>query len=1225
MKRASAILASAIGLCTPWAQAAAQVGATTDIITGVVVNLNGTPLAGVEIEAFSLELEIARTAVTDRNGRYTILFPDGGGQYRMTARLIGAYPQTAILVRQADEDRLVWDVQLQDMAFPLDPLIVTGEAARRPIQVPDRPAPGDAQVAFTPDMLASLPLDPQDLALLATLVPGAVVLDATDSTEAAYSVAGQRPDANTMTLDGMTFGAGQLPVEGLRNTRIVTSTYDVSRGRFSGGLMAATSRSGTNRVQGSLSYALRDDDLALDDADRTSFATGFTQHTLGGGIGGPLVRNRLFGYLSGTARIRRDPFASLTSATAADLERLGVAPDSVARLLAITDSIGATPATRYDGNQQNDQISGMLRLDYLVSNRHTLTVRADARDQGQEPARVGPTGLPETGGENLASGGGVMAALSSQLGRRVINELRLYASSNTRAAEPYWILPQGRVQVASQLDDGSVGINTLTIGGNPSLPSGATTKSLEASTELSWFPGAATHRWKIGGLFRAERTTDVNAQARWGIYTYNSLADLAAGSPSSFRRRLDPVERTASMVEYALYVGDAWMPSRSFQMTFGLRAEGTSVGPEPASNPELATRLGVRTELLPAEFDLSPRVGFTWQIGGRTLGRPPAFIVSGGAGKFRSPWSLAFVSRAEAGTGRPDDESLLECTGASVPLPDWNAFRNDPGAIPRACDGPPSSVPARAPTVTVFAPDYESPKAWRASLGVQHSLSTLLRLSAGFSYARGIAQYGFRDLNLDTDAGFALAAEGNRPVFVPASTIVPATGAVNSRFSRVDSTFGQVLQLASALESDTKQLTLSLGGVTRTGVVLRASYTWSQVRDQSSFGAGIGADRGANTTAGNPNVPDWGRSALERRHAFLATVSYPFGPSLDVTAIGRISSGAPFTPLVASDINGDGMANDRAFVFDPAALPGMAELLDNAPPRTRECLLRQRGKVAERNSCLGPWEGSLELQVNYRPGFLGLDHRVAVSLTTMNLLQGLDQLLHGGDGLKGWGLRARPDEELLYVTGFDPANRQYQYAVNQRFGATDPARTAFRQPFQIGIQVRATFGPDRARDALLALRGAGRGLGGRPGPARGAPGAAMADVREGPAGEGFLERFRSVLVNPAGLVLERADSLGLAPDQIARLAALRDSLRAVNDSLGALLRADIERAGTGDPRQLLERIRPRFQEALRNVRENLEAVRALLSPEQWERLPERLRTLGEAPRPSGPRRPPGNE
>jgi len=1202
-----------------------QVGATTDIITGVVVDASGVPLEGVTIEARSLDLQVSRTAVTDARGRYTILFPDGGGQYQMSARMIGVLPQTVLLIRHADEDRLIWDVQLAYGAFALEPLVVTGEAARRRVQMPDRPTPGSVQQVVTPDLLANLPIDASDLALLAILVPGAVVFDATDSTSASYSVAGQRPEANAITLDGMTSNSGQAPSEGLRATRVVTNTYDVSRGRFSGGMMSSTSRTGSNVVQGSLSYALRDDGLAFEGSDTTAFTAGFTQHAIGGGVGGPLIPGRLFAYLSGSTRLRSDATTSLTTATPTDLERLGVSPDSVSRFLDIVDAIGAAPPSRFEGDRANDQYSAMLRLDYLLGSGHTLMLRGDWRDQRQDPTRLGPTALPETSGDNGSLGGGIMASLSSRVSTRVVNEFRAYGSTAARDGAPYWYVPQGRVQVASALDDGSVGISTLVMGGNASMPSSSNTRSIEMSDEVSWLPGSASHRLKLGGFFRAERSTDFTSANQWGTYTFNSLADLEAGVPASFRRILDASERTSTTFEYAAYAADVWMPARSFQVNYGLRAEVTALGNPPPFNPGLDSAFGVRTDRLPSEFDLSPRVGFTWMIGAG-LATPPAFIVSGGGGKFRSPVPGGLVSQVQSSTGLRTAETILECIGGGVPSPDWGMFRQDTSAIPATCTGPPARIDPSAPAAAVFAPDYGAPKAWRASLGVQRNLTALLRVSVGFNYARGVDQYGFKDLNLRTDGGFTLPGEANRPVFVDPALIVPETGAITSRASRVDSSYAQVLEIGSDLASDTKQLTLSLGGVTRGGVVLQTAYTLSFVRDQSSLRGGVGGGRaGGGSTSGNPNVPEWGRSSMERRHAFLATVSYPFGASLDLTAIGRLSSGSPYTPMVAADINGDGAANDQAFVFDPGQLPGMAELLNSTTSGARACLEGQVGRVAERSSCLGPWQGSLEFQLNVRPGFWGLRHRVAVSLTTVNLLHGVDQLLHGADGLKGWGMQTQPDDQLLFVTGFDPVQQQFQYAVNERFGASNPQQQAFRQPFQIGIQVRATFGPDRGRDALLAMRGAGRGagmgggvggagIGGRPGAGRG--GFTPAD---------FVDRFRTLLVNPAELVLEQVDSLGLSHDQIDRLVALRDSLGAVNDSLAADLQQQVDGLAGQDAQALLGVIRPRMQEAQQNVRRSLEAVKSVLTDEQWKLLPERLRRLGEQQGPGRGMRPPGGE
>jgi len=329
---------------------------------------------------------------------------------------------------------------------------------------------------------------------------------------------------------------------------------------------------------------------------------------------------------------------------------------------------------------------------------------------------------------------------------------------------------------------------------------------------------------------------------------------------------------------------------------------------------------------------------------------------------------------------------------------------------------------------------------------------------------------------------------------------------------------------------------------------------------------------------------------------------------------------------VASDINGDGAANDQAFVFDPETELGMTQLLESASSGARDCLVGQVGAIADRNSCLGPWEGTLEFQVNYRPNFLGLSHRLMLSLTIINLLGGVDRLFHGADGLKGWGMRAQPDQRLLFVDGFDPVAQAFEYSVNERFGASDPQRTAFQQPFQIGIQARLSLGPDRARDALLGMRGAGGGrMGGGMGAMGGRAGGRTGGAGRGITGENFLDRFTALLVNPAEYVLELADSLDLTHEQIARLDFLRDSLNVVNDSIGQALQVEIEEAGAagGDVRALMQVIQPRMREAQENLQRGLGVVREVLTEEQWELLPERVRNLGSQ-QGRGMRRPGGS-
>ena len=60
--------------------ARAQIGSATDIITGTVTRASdNTAVENATIEAFSLETQVTRRTRTDARGRFTILFPDGGG------------------------------------------------------------------------------------------------------------------------------------------------------------------------------------------------------------------------------------------------------------------------------------------------------------------------------------------------------------------------------------------------------------------------------------------------------------------------------------------------------------------------------------------------------------------------------------------------------------------------------------------------------------------------------------------------------------------------------------------------------------------------------------------------------------------------------------------------------------------------------------------------------------------------------------------------------------------------------------------------------------------------------------------------------------------------------------------------------------------------------------------------------------------------------------------
>jgi hypothetical protein len=1178
----------------------AQVGSSTDIIMGQVVSPEGQPVAGARVEVTSTETEIKRTKVTGADGRYTVVFPDGGGSYALQVMAIGYTPSRLNITRQADEDRLVADVKLSRTVTVLSAVEVRAAPRSRP-QI-DRPEAGSTERGLPPGLVNRLPVEAGDLNTLATLAPGVVGIPGTDSTAASFSVAGQPASQNSLTLDGLTFGAGSLPQEAIRGTRVITNTYDVARGQFTGGQVATTTRGGTNVIQGALNYSLRDPSLEFAQEEENTFSQKYTQNQLSGGFGGPIVRDKLFAFGAASFTRRTDPLQSLLVADPLALQRIGANGDSVERFLGILNRYGLKPTSPLIPEERlNNNVSAIVRVDYNLGESNILMLRGDWRRSTQDASRISPFSVPHSGGDGKTTGGGGMLTFTSHWSG-LINELRAYTSRDTRNADPYLMVPSGRVVVASTLDDGTSAVSTLQFGVNPSLPQESRTLFTEVSDEISKVTTGGAHRVKLGGLINHDRSSSGRFSNILGTYTFNSLADFDADSAASFTRTLSSRRRDARSFNGALYLADSWRRTPRLQLTYGARLEASSYPDAPGYNPVVDSLFGRRTDLFPSETHVSPRVGFTYSYGGRSE-RQTLGSIRGGFGEFRgrAPSQL-FASAADA-NGLANGQSQLVCVGPSVPPPDWAEFISNPASVPSSCDGPSQQFGNQRRNVTVFAPDFGAPRAWRGSLGVNRRIAERFNVSLDMAYSRGVAQTSATDLNLNTTPQFTLAAENGRPVYTPASSIVPATGVVALSGSRVEPRFGVVSEMNSNLRSDTRQVTASFGGFTTRGMLLNFSYAFMRSRDQAqglgTFGRGGGGGFGGvgsgASTAGNPNLAEWGTSDVERRHSFLATATWPVMPAFELTAIARVTSGGFFTPVASGDVNGDGVRNDRSFIFNPATTPdtaianGMSRLLATAPIRARECLEQQMGSIAGRNSCSVPWSTSFDVQANFRPAFFGLNRRLTISVLGLNTLAGLDQLLHG-DNLHGWGQPVFPDRTLLYVRGFDPQAQRYLYQVNEHFGAASGSRNAFRVPFQLAVQARLALGVDRARQQMAAVLGAQGG-------------------RRRSAAD-FRERLARAVPNTFSQILELNDSLklDLTSEQLAQLKVAADSLQAKTDTIISALANTLANADrNAEPMQVGMRMRSHIQEARDLSEKAITDAQKILTPEQWTKVPKNVK------------------
>jgi hypothetical protein len=301
--------------------------------------------------------------------------------------------------------------------------------------------------------------------------------------------------------------------------------------------------------------------------------------------------------------------------------------------------------------------------------------------------------------------------------------------------------------------------------------------------------------------------------------------------------------------------------------------------------------------------------------------------------------------------------------------------------------------------------------------------------------------------------------------------------------------------------------------------------------------------RGFTSTVGNPLDVEWGRASFDSRHQIVYSIGYNFWDAVRVSWFGQIRSGQPFTPVISGDVNGDGYSNDRAFIFDPklssadpAVTSAMEQLLTNGSSAARDCLAKQLGQLAKRNSCQSPWSSNASLSISFNPAKIRMPQRASIQFQLSNPLGAVDMLVHDDNNLKGWGQPATPDPALLYVRGFNPATQRYRYEVNQRFGATNPQFNEFRAPVTLTALLRFDVGPTRERQSLTQQLNRGRTL-----PGQKLPEPMLRAIYGGGGG----------LQNPLATILRQQDSLHLTAKQADSIAALNRWYSIRNDSIWA--------------------------------------------------------------------------
>jgi hypothetical protein len=1117
----------------------AQTPSPSDTLTGrVTSSATGASISGATVFVTRGPDRLVQQDTTASDGRWRVIFTPGTGDYLVFISAPGAESFRKRVTRQSTERRFVVDAVLTAGAVAqLAAVRVQAEAPRPPRadRTGELPTTGANERVAEGVFAAISPTAIGNPLATAATIPG---LNVGPGGISALGVGG---DQSLVTLNGLAAGATLPRLAGTR-TRASLSSFDPSVGGFSGVVLNQELQPGREDTDRSASFTM--DAPALRTTDALAQAFGLRPLTFQAGVGqnGALVDDRLFYATAAQLSRRSASQATLFSAPASVLALDGLDNADV-QLAQQRFSAAGVPFSGAAPNVVIEQLNAVAQLDRTPQGNHAIRFTGLIDAQQTTGAGLSPLALASNGSRDRSITGALQFGSVAFIGTATPyqNDFRTSVSVNATDVTARSRLPLGVIRapdLANVSQDATAAVPNLLLGGFDGATGQRTNATWEVANDLVWMRRERRHLFKAHAWSRMDAVTDETIRNAQGTFSYNTLADFASRTPAAYTRTLSQPARTGAAWNTALAFAHRWAPSRVFQLLWGARLEGNRFIGTPTRNTALEQALGLRTDLMPSAVHVSPRLGLTYylirdeaqsvNVMRNDLMRRTSIssgMIRAGIGEFRGLYRADALAGADGSTGLRNGLQQLLCVGASVPTPDWTVYAN--GVVPSACAAGNPGLSDAAPPVTVLGNAYAPPRNWRATLGWTSRVQRLsYRIDAAYAWNR--SQAGVIDRNLRDAAAFTLPAEGGRRVFVAPTSIDAASGAVSPTSARIAPAFGSVLERVSDLRGRARNVTVSLTpDLSELGIgnpYLNVNYTWASARTLArGFDAGTGDD---------PRALEWARSPFDIRHQVIAQLSQTLPFDLGLSLFVSLQSGLPFTPSVAGDITGDGIAFDRAFI--PANSAALAALLQTAPGPVAACLRRQQGQLAARNSCDGPWTQSMQLRLDVPGRVVGLPPRTRLGFQFANPLGALDRALHGASGLRGWGTAAAPNPVLLIPRGFNAATREFAYDVNPRFGETRPSRIARPvEPFGVTLDVSIDLSvPGEVQELKRQMR----------------PGRA-GDQRPRLGVDSLMARYQRSMPSLFVAVQSLSDTLLLTPTQTDSLAMFEARYRSTLDSI----------------------------------------------------------------------------
>lgn len=1005
---------------------------TTSSMSGIVKNDTGLGVIGATVTAIHVPTGSKFVTTSRKDGRFNLPNVRVGGPYTIKVTMVGAKDesQSDVFVNLGEDKQV--DFFISEKSQELAGVEVVGQK---------RTTGNEAGKTYATTVLDNTRLNSlvnvnRSIADLLKQTPVARI-----DNNGAISIAGQNNRFNNISINGApandNFGlaasgtnggqasASPIPVDAIDQFQISTSPFDVRYNGFTGGAVNAVTKSGTNSFEGSASYFFRNQNLAGKTPTDNSTITPtklseFSNKTYAATLGGPIIKNKLFFFLSGEYQTSVTPQPFNLADYKGSYKQADF--DNLANVL--KTKYGYDPGGYLDNNRTFDRKALVAKLDWNISDKHSLSIFYNYLNaKSISSSRSTPNAINYYNGGVLYPNvtNQLTAELKSNFSSKLSNNfLAIY--SNVQDDRSYLGNPFPNVQIFDP-QGGSIYFGSEAFSSANKLSQ----KTFNVINETKLYTGNNT----LSFIVDAEYNQYYNLFIRqsFGVYRYQNLdAFLKDAGPIYYTRSYSLLpgdisgDGSKAAADFKTYrvgaaIQDKLDVTDLLSLTFGVRADLIGYPTRPLTDnyfnntavPAISQHYdlqGARSGQLNSQYiSLTPRISFNQRFDKKNSGQ-----IRGGIGLFQGRLPAVWpggiytnngliiggitrsVTSAQATAGQ-----VVTANGAPLP------FDGDPNKqYTAATFGATNKTPSGESNV--LASNFALPKVAKFDLGVDFKLPGEIQASVGGNYTVNLNQVIYTNVNISPAGGTTTGPDARTYYNLGSAGAaqIPMTGG-NPYSNNI------YLMSNGGAAGSAYTFTSSLRKTFKFGLDMNVSYTYNQafaVNDVTSS-QNSSQWRYMESVNGKNNLPV-SVSDFSLGHRITAFLGYSHdwfkfgGTTISFSYYGQ--SGNPLSFVYRNSIIGDdgasssndlifipNKASDLAFVplkvgtvtYTPAEQAAAYDAFINSD----KYLSENRGKFAARNASRTPFVNLVDLhfQQNFFVKSGTKKHNLAFSLDIQNL------------------------------------------------------------------------------------------------------------------------------------------------------------------------------------------------------------------------------------------------